>query len=422
MINIQSINLTSVGLFGIILSAAFCDILWTRKKVLAMSGGTAVILLFQGIIYFGVDLDIVEELYPLITHIPLIVLLRILTRKWLWSTISVLTAYLCCQLRRWLALLIVAVFSGGSVMQDTSELLLTLPILLILIRFYAPSVRSISHYPISLQSQFGMVPALYYGFDYLTRIYTNLLLEGALVAVEFMPFVCSVAYLFFVVYTSKEQRIRSQLEQTQAILNMQIEQAVREIAALRESEEKTSAYRHDMRHHMQYLSSCIENGQLMQAQGYIQNIYSEIEANKVTLFCENDAANLIFSTFAKRAADNGILMQVKAEISQRIPVSEIDLCVLLSNALENALYACKEQIKKGLTGTIDVSVYEKSGKLFLQIINSCGEDITFVDGIPVTNRKGHGIGVRSICAIVEQYDGIYAFSRKDGQFILRISI
>lgn len=422
MISIQSINLTSVGLFGIILSAAFCDILWTRKKVLAMSGGTAVILLFQGIIYFGVNLDIVEELYPLITHIPLIVLLRILTRKWLWSTISVLTAYLCCQLRRWLALLIVAIFSGGSVMQDTSELLLTLPILLILIRFYAPSVRSISHYPISLQSQFGMVPALYYGFDYLTRIYTNLLLEGALVAVEFMPFVCSVAYLFFVVHTSKEQRIRSQLEQTQAILNIQIEQAVREIAALRESQEKTSAYRHDMRHHMQYLSSCIENGQLRQAQGYIQNIYSQIEANKVTLFCENDAANLIFSTFAKRAADNGILMQVKAEISQRIPVSETDLCVLLSNALENALYACREQVKEGQTGTIDVSIYEKNGKLFLQIINSCGEDITFVDGIPVTNRKGHGIGVRSICAIVEQYDGIYTFSEKDGQFILRISI
>lgn len=422
MISIQLINHASVSIFGIVLSTAFCDILWTRRKVLAMLGGIAAILLFQVIIYFNAAFHIVEELYPLVTHIPLIALLCILTRKCLWPTISVLSAYLCCQLRRWLALLIVAVFAGGSIMQNTAELVLTLPILLFIIRFIAPSVRFISHYPASLQCQFGLVPALYYGFDYLTRIYTNLLIEGTLVAVEFMPFVCSLAYLFFVVYTSREQRIRSQLEQTQTILNMQVEQAVREIAALRESHEKTSAYRHDMRHHMQYLSSCIENGQLKQAQEYIQEIYSKIEANKVTQFCENEAANLILSTFARRADDSGILMQVRAKIPQLIPISETDLCVLLSNALENALHASKKQREKGYAGTIEVSVYEKCGKLFLQIINSCGNNITFDNGIPVTGRSGHGIGVRSICAIVEQYDGMYTFSACDGQFILRISI
>lgn len=422
MISIRLINLASVGIFGIILSASFCDIRWTRKKVLAVTGGAAVILLFQGLIYFGGPFDIMVELYPLITHIPLIILLRVLTRQWLWPTISVLTAYLCCQLRRWIALLIVAVFAGGSVMQNTAELLLTLPILLILIRLIAPSVRFVSHYPVSLQCQFGMIPALYYGFDYLTRIYTDLLLKGSLVAVEFMPFVCSVTYLFFVVHTSREQRIRNQLEQTQALLNMQVEQAVREIATLRESQEKTSAYRHDMRHHMQYLSACLENGQISQAQEYIRRIYSEIEANKVTVFCENEAANLIFSTFAKRADDSGILMQIRAEIPRQLPISVTNLCVLLSNALENALHSCVEQVQKRRAGTIDVSIYEKNRKFFLQIINSCGENVIFNGGVPVTDRTGHGIGVRSICAIVEQYGGIYTFSAKDGQFILRISI
>lgn len=422
MIRIQAVNLISVGVFGMILSAAFCDIRWTRRKILAMSGSIAAILLFQGIIYLGIDYDITRKLYPLITHVPLAIVLCILNRKCLWPTISVLTAYLCCQLRRWLALLAVAVFSGSSIMQDIAELVLTIPILLILIRFIAPDVRSVSHYPVSLQCQFGLVPVLYYGFDYLTRIYTDLLVEGALVAVEFMPFVCSVANLFFVVHISKEQQALHQLEQTQAILNMQIEQAVREIAVLRESQEKTSTYRHDMRHHMQYLSSCIENSQLRQAQAYIQEIDSKIEAHTVTAFCENDAANLIFSTFARRAQSNGILMQVQASIPQLIPVSETDLCVLLSNALENALHACREQEKKGRAGVIEVSIYTKNHKLFIQIVNSCCADITFDNGIPVTNKAGHGIGVRSICAIVDQYDGIYSFSAEDGQFILRISI
>lgn len=422
MNSIHFLNLTSVGIFGMTLSAVFCDVVWTRKKVFAFGCGVAGILVFQGMIYFGINSDITEKIYPLITHIPLTVLLCVLNRTCLWPTVSVLTAYLCCQLRRWLALLIVAVFSGSSMMQDIVELAVTLPILLILIRLIAPAVRSVSHYPVSLQFQFGLVPALYYGFDYLTRIYTDLLLDGVLVAVEFMPFVCSVTYLFFVVRTSQEFSMRSQLEQTQAILNLQIDQAAREIVALRASQEKTRIYNHDMRHHMQYLSSCIENGQLEQAQGYIQEIYSEIEVNKVTVFCENEAVNLIFSAFARRASDSGILMKVRAMIPQSIPVSETDLCVLLSNGMENALYACREQMEKGRAGVIEVTIYEKNGKLFLEIINSCGEDITFDEKIPVTSRSGHGIGVRSICAIVEQYGGIYTFLMEDGQFVLRISI
>lgn len=419
---IHFLNLASVGVFGIALSAAFCEIAWTRKKILAMIGSAAGILLFQGIIYFMVDSGITEKLYPLITHLPLTVALCIFNRACLWPGISVLIAYLCCQLRRWLALLVVAVFSGGSLMQDITELAVTAPILLILMRYIAPLVRFASHYPVSLQCRLGLIPAVYYAFDYLTRIYTDLLLEGGLVVVEFMPFVCSIAYLFFAAYAFEEQRAHAQLEQMQAILNLQMDQAVREITALRESEEATRIYRHDMRHHMQYLSSCMENGQLNQAQEYIQKIYSEIEAGKVTIFCENEAANLIFSAFSRRARDSGILMQISARIPQAIPVSEPDLCVLLANALENALHACKGQGKKGRAGVIEVTVYEKDRKLLLQIINTCGEDVIFDNEIPVTNRAGHGIGVQSICAIVEQYGGIYTFSAGDGKFILRISI
>lgn len=414
-------NLIAVGIFGMVLSMAFCDILWTRKKLLIMAGSMAAILLFQGMMYFLVSPDSVEYIYPLITHVPLTIVLCVLNKKILWPTFSVLTAYLCCQIRRWLALSAVAVFSGDSVMQDTVELIVTLPILLILLRFIAPAIRSISRYSVPVQIQFGLVPALYYGFDYLTRIYTKLLLDGVLAAVEFMPFVCSVAYLVFVMHTSAEGQIRSQLEQTQDILNLQVKQAVREISALRESQQKSSVYRHDLRHHMQYLSSCIENKQFEHAQRYIHEICSEIESNKVITFCENEAANLIFSAFFERMKNCGIPIQIQAGIPRNISMAESDLCVLLSNALENALHACQKQKEKGMPAAIEVLAYEQNGKLFFQFINSCDMNITFQRGIPVTQSPGHGMGVRSICAIVERYDGIYAFSSIDDKFILRVS-
>lgn len=421
--NILSLlNGTSVGIFGMILSAAYCDILWTRKKYLLMAGSMAMILLFQGIVYFFASPAAVRYFYPLITHIPLIFVLSILGKRWLWSIISVLTAYLCCQLRRWLVLLIVSIGAGGEMMQNIAELFITFPLLFILVRFTAAPMRTISHSTVSVQCQFSLIPALYYAFDYITQIYTNFFSLNSPVVMEFMPFVCCAAYLGFVLRASQDKWARSQLEQTQDSLNLQITQAVREIEHLREVQKKTSAYRHDLRHHMQYLSSCIENGQLELAQKYIHGIYSEIETNQVTTFCKNETANLIFSAYAKRAENNGIPIKIQADIPSVILVSESDLCVLLSNALENALHACQKLKETGSTGTVEISAYERKGKLLFQIINSCAGDVIFSDGIPITNTPGHGIGIRSICALVEQYNGIYTFSVENEHFILRMSI
>lgn len=415
------LNFTAVAVFGMVLSQAFCDILWTGKKRAVMAGSMAVILTVQGVVYFFCGASMAGRLYPLITHLPLALVLCVLNKKYLWPVIAVLSAYFCCQIRRWVALLAVAVFSGGSMLQNLVELAVTLPILLFLLWFIAPSVRTISHYPASEQCRFGLVPALYYGFDYVTRIYTGVLMKGNMAVLEFMPFVCSVAYLMFVFRTSAGEGVRIQLEEREKSLNIQVTQAVREIEALRESQRKTSIYRHDLRHHMLFLSSCIENGRYEQAQEYIHEICSGIEENQITVFCQNEVANLIISSFAGKAKDLDISFEVRAGISQSIPVSESDLCVLLCNALENAMHACQKRKEKGLSGTIQVFMREKKGEILLQIINSCDADIMFSHGLPVTGEAGHGLGVRSICAIVERYGGIYDFSARDGQFILSVS-
>ena len=46
----------------------------------------------------------------------------------------------------------------------------------------------------------------------------------------------------------------------------------------------------------------------------------------------------------------------------------------------------------------------------------------FVDGVPVSTRNGHGIGVRSIIYYVEQLHGQCHFSIVDHCFVLRIII
>lgn len=326
------------------------------------------------------------------------------------------------QVRRWAALAVALFLPQHPLVQPVAELLFTLPLLLLFIRFLAPSMRQLSHYPASVQCQFGIVPLVGYLFDYITHVYTSLLSEANPAAVEFMFFVCCAAFLCSILRASRVERQRIQMEQLQTSLNLQVTQAMREIEALRLSQQRASTYRHDLRHHMQFLAGCIENGRTEQALGYIRSVCSEIEAGKVTAYCENEAANLIFSAFADRAAKAGVQFTVQAGISQALPVSESDLCVLLSNALENALHAAVRCREAGQGAFIETTGHEKGKKLFLQITNSCLPDVQFREGVPVTDRTGHGLGVRSICAISERYGGLTSFAAKDGQFTLRVML
>lgn len=184
----------------------------------------------------------------------------------------------------------------------------------------------------------------------------------------------------------------------------------------------SSRYRHDLRHHLQYLYACLENHQIQKAEDYISDICNELEQQKVIQYCENEAANLILSSFAGRAEAEGIVMKVEGGMKAKTVISDTDLCVLLSNALENAIHACREVQKEGKEARIEVQIYEKQQQVFLQIKNSCAGAPIFENGVPVSKEKGHGIGTRSICAIVERYGGVYTFSLEKEHFILRLNL
>ena len=45
---------------------------------------------------------------------------------------------------------------------------------------------------------------------------------------------------------------------------------------------------------------------------------------------------------------------------------------------------------------------------------------TFADGVPVTERSGHGLGARSIVYYVENLADNIQFFMEDGDFVVRI--
>lgn len=410
-----------VCVFGTVLSVAYCDVPRSRKNKIVIGIAPFVLLTAIFLCYPIFSQEFWKKACPLVLHVPLVVFLVCLTRKLSCSVISVATAYLCCQFRNWIGLFVATLFGGNNMVFIWTKLIITFPLLAFLLVFFAPIMQSYQKRPLASQWLIGGVPIFYYLYDYFFVIYTDLLYRRTPVVLEFMPFVCCLIYVVFLFLLSDEEKKRIELEKLQNSLNMAVSHSVSEIKAMRESQNLASQYRHDLRHHLQYIASCLENDGLDMAKSYIKNISSEIEAQKVRVFCENESANLILSTFAAACEKDGTQFNVDARLTQSLPISESDLCVILSNALENAINACNE-LPPYIEKIIDVMAYEKNGRLFLKISNTCKDNVAFNGRLPITSKAGHGFGTKSILGIVESHGGLYNFSVKDNQFTLQISL
>ena len=73
------LNLASVGVFGIVLSAAFCDLEWTRQRKGILAVSTVLMLALQAVVSLHWGTGLARYLYPVITHLPLFLLLAVLS-------------------------------------------------------------------------------------------------------------------------------------------------------------------------------------------------------------------------------------------------------------------------------------------------------------------------------------------------------
>ena len=69
----------AVSLFGCVLSASFCNALNTRRKRWIFWCCIIVLSLLQGLIYSVWDAEFLRRIYPLVVHLPLMLVLCIIT-------------------------------------------------------------------------------------------------------------------------------------------------------------------------------------------------------------------------------------------------------------------------------------------------------------------------------------------------------
>ena len=404
--------------FGITVTVLFAGIEPTKKNRFTIGLLCVIFLFVQTASWRLLGLDLTSKLYPLIIHLPLIVIFSLYyKRPWLISAVSVLSGYLCCQAPRWFGFIAGAAL--GSRLADHIFYIASVFLAYYFLKKYvAASVRHLMEISTKSCLFLGGVPLFYYLFDYTTAIYTNVLYSGTEWAVQFMPSTISVFYFVFVILYYAETQKQASLQRERDMLDVQFRLAQTEFASLRQLQQNAASYRHDMRHHFALLQGLASKEHIEGIKEYLRTAQSDMDAITPTRFCENETVNLILSAFATKAKQGSIMLTVDAKLPDLLPFSDTELCSLLSNALENAIHAC-EQIPDSNKRIIRLRMYSKNNKLCIDIRNIYQTEPVFHQGLPVSKEQGHGFGTKSMVHIVEKHSGVFQFSVKDGWFIFQ---
>ncbi len=408
-------------IFGVMVSVLLAGIESTRKNMFIISFLCAFFLFIQFISWWTLGLDLTAKLYPLIIHLPMIVILSIYYKcPWHISAISVLTDYLCCQVPRWIGFLAGAAL-GSKIADHAFYVGAVFLAYFILEKYVVGSIRQLMVKSPKSCLLLGGVPLFYYIFDYVTTIYTDVLYNGAEWAVQFMPSTISVFYFVFVILYYIETQKQADFQRERDMLNTQFRQAQIELESLRKVHQNAAAYRHDMRHHLALLQGLASKGLTNEIKEYLQTAKSDMDSITPIRYCENETVNLIISSFASKAKQSKIILTVDVKLPDLLPFSDTELCSLLSNALENAIHACKN-IEYKNKRYIKLRMYSKNNKLCIDIRNSYQTQPIFHQGLPVSKEQGHGYGTKSMAHIVEKHGGVYQFSFKDGLFVFQATV
>jgi signal transduction histidine kinase len=214
---------------------------------------------------------------------------------------------------------------------------------------------------------------------------------------------------------SENARLAENVRMTDQMLAMQGEQYM----ALTENLEKTRRARHDLRHHLTVMTGLLGAKDYDGLTDYLAKYQSSMPEIMETAYCHNAAVNAVISHYISKAKAAGAVVDIKFNLPGDFNIPESDLCIILGNLLENAA----EDIERTGGGTLNVRTKITGDNLIITVDNSTGNVLRAENGEYLsTKHEGVGIGLKSIRAIAEKYDGEARFELSGGRFMASVRV
>ncbi|MGG5330698.1 hypothetical protein IGI46_001828 [Enterococcus sp. AZ163] len=216
-------------------------------------------------------------------------------------------------------------------------------------------------------------------------------------------------FSFKVIEKVHEQNYQHQLNEKKLVLENQYYQKVEQ------HQEEVRMLKHDMKNQLLGIQAYYQEQQYEKLEELLATLVQKSENYEKTFFTSNKLVNLIVADKIGLAKEKGIDYSVEIVIPSELAIADNDLINVLSNILDNAIEACG-YCEDG--AFIFLEVFLKRHCLFVQCKNS-------TDGLHHSldtrkNSGNHGLGLKSMRAVADNYNGELTYKWEDKQFSIEV--
>lgn len=176
---------------------------------------------------------------------------------------------------------------------------------------------------------------------------------------------------------------------------------------------------HDFRAHLDTLSAMLEQKpfDINAIESYVHSLQSAQTSRILLVNTHHSALDALLNQKALVARNRSIDVQFRVNDLSAVKIDLVDLTVIISNTLDNAIEACEKLPVQDRQ--IYIQVVLDDNELFYAVRNrSLPVDVSS-DRLPVTTKENpsfHGYGLQNVQTTLAKYHSVYAMDYADGWF------
>lgn len=202
-----------------------------------------------------------------------------------------------------------------------------------------------------------------------------------------------------------------------------IEKQVREIQNMYR---QVRGWRHDYRNHINNMKIQLSQENYDGLSDYLNELADDLDTVDTVIKTGNVMADAILNSKLNVAEKMNVQLNVKANVPEALPMSDVELCSVLGNMLDNAVEACgtlpeEERFMRVYIGKL-------KGQLYLSVQNSAGK-VRKEKGSYLSTKedassstKLHGYGLFRIDRVAKKYGGYVNRQNEEGVFATELLI
>lgn len=227
-------------------------------------------------------------------------------------------------------------------------------------------------------------------------------------------------YLSFVIFSFFKENLNTKIENEK--INEQYKLNAFKLQSLLEKEqyfEELQKYKHDIKNNLLTLLYLYENEEYITAKNYLEKLVGKLDYTKECLqLSDHLIINAILNDKIRK--NTHIKFKVSCKCSDSLFIEDVDLNMLLSNVLDNAIEYLNSH--NMVDKYIDVNIIEHQNILIVSVKNPTYKSFKYDSNMGTTKKDklNHGYGLSIVKNIVNHYDGNVEFESSNNTFSVNI--